>query len=71
MKKMGGLNSIINPIPGASKIKEQMGKLGNIEKEVKLQEALILSMTKKERQNPDTLNTSRKIRIAKGAGSNI
>jgi signal recognition particle subunit SRP54 len=71
MKKMGGLSSIMNLIPGASKIKEHLGKLSNLEKEVIMQEALILSMTKKERQNPDALNTSRKIRIAKGAGSTI
>ena len=71
MKKMGGLSSIMNLIPGASKIKEHLGKLSHMEKEIIMQEALILSMTKKERQNPDALNTSRKIRIAKGAGSTI
>ncbi len=71
MKKMGGLSSIMNLIPGASKIKEHLGKFSHMEKEIIMQEALILSMTKKERQNPDALNTSRKIRIAKGAGSTI
>jgi signal recognition particle subunit SRP54 len=71
MKKMGGLGSILNFIPGAGKIKEQLGKIGGMEKEIKTQEALILSMTKKERSNPDILNTSRKIRIAKGSGSTI
>jgi signal recognition particle subunit SRP54 len=71
MKKMGGLGSILNLIPGASKIKEQMGKMGNFEKEIKLQEALLLSMTPKERRKPEMLNSSRKWRIAKGAGSNI
>ncbi len=71
MKKMGGLSSIINFLPGGGKIKEHLGKLGGFESEIKMQEALILSMTKKERANPDILNTSRKVRIAKGAGSTI
>lgn len=71
MKKMGGLGSILNLLPGARKIKEHLGKLGGFEKEIKTQEALILSMTKKERRNPQILNSSRKHRIAKGAGSTI
>jgi len=71
MKKMGGLSSIMNLLPGAGKIKEHLGKMDGFEKDIKLQEALILSMTKKERENPDILNSSRKHRIAKGAGSTI
>jgi signal recognition particle subunit SRP54 len=71
MKKMGGLGSIVNLLPGAGKIKEHLGKLDGFEKEIKMQEALILSMTKKERQKPDILNSSRKHRIARGAGSTI
>jgi signal recognition particle subunit SRP54 len=71
MKKMGGIGSIMNLLPGMGKIKEQLGKLGGFEKEIKMQEALILSMTQKERVNPDILNSSRKHRIARGAGSNI
>jgi len=71
MKKMGGIGSIMNLLPGMGKIKEQLGKLGGFEKEIKMQEALILSMTQKERANPDILNSSRKHRIARGAGSNI
>ncbi len=71
MKKMGGLGGILNLLPGIGKIKEQIGQMGNIEKDIKLQEALILSMTKKERSNPDILNSSRKNRIAAGAGSTI
>lgn len=71
MKKMGGLGNILNLLPGAAKLKEQLGQLGGMEKDIKLQEALILSMTKKERQNPDILNSSRKNRIASGAGSTI
>jgi len=71
MKKIGGISNIINLLPGAGKLKEQMGKMTGIEKEIKLQEAIILSMTKKERDNPHILNSSRKHRIAKGAGTNI
>ena len=71
MKKMGGLGSIVNLLPGIGKIKEQLGKIGGMEKEIKLQEALSLSMTKKESANPDVLNSSRKHRIARGAGSTI
>lgn len=71
MKKMGGLSSIIKFMPGAGKIREHMGKMGDIENEVKIQEAMILSMTKKERQKPDILNSSRKRRIAEGSGTSI
>lgn len=71
MKKMGGLSKILNFIPGAGKIKEMMPQLGEFEQQIKSQEALILSMTPKERRKPEILNTSRKVRIAKGAGSNI
>ena len=71
MKKMGGLGSILGMLPGAAKIKEQMGKMNGLEKELKLQEALILSMTTNERRKPDILNSSRKHRIANGAGSTI
>ena len=71
MKKMGGLSKIINLLPGASKIKEKLSEMTHFEKEIVLQEALILSMTVAERNNPDILNSSRKHRIAKGAGSNI
>lgn len=72
MKKMGGLGGIMKFLPGAGKINEIMDQMGgNLEKEIKTQEAMILSMTKKERANPDILNTSRKNRIAAGSGTNI
>ncbi len=72
-KKMGGIASIIKFLPGAGKIREQMDKMGDFESEIKRQEAIILSMTKKERRNPDCLilSSSRKRRIATGAGSTI
>ena len=71
MKKIGGLGNIIKFIPGAGKIKEHLGQLTGVEKDLKIQEAIILSMTIKERKNPDILNTSRKLRIAKGSGTTI
>lgn len=73
MRKMGGVSSIVKFLPGMGQIKEQLDKMGDMEPEIKRQEALILSMTKKERQNPDMLimASSRKRRIAAGAGSTI
>ena len=70
MKKMGGLSSILNMLPGVSgKIKDIEGMVD--EKEMERKKAIILSMTPKERANPDILNPPRKNRIAKGAGVDI
>mgnify|MGYP004647172361 FL=1 len=67
IKKMGGFGSILNMMPGMNKIKE-----GDIdEKKVERIKAVILSMTPRERRNPDVLNYSRKMRVAKGSGSTI
>jgi signal recognition particle subunit SRP54 len=71
MRRMGGMSSILNLLPGVGALKEQLKNMTHIEKEIKTQEAIILAMTKKERENPEILNSSRKHRIAKGAGSNI
>jgi len=73
MKKMGGFASVLKFLPGAGKIREHMDKMGDVEGEIKRQEAIILSMTKKERQKPDLIiNTSaRKRRIAAGSGVTI
>ncbi|MCE3255524.1 MAG: ffh [Rickettsiaceae bacterium] len=70
MKKMGGLGSILKFLPGAGQIREQLQN-PKIEKEIKKQEALISSMTPKERLKPEILNSSRKRRIAAGAGGTI
>ena len=70
MKKMGGLGSILKFLPGAGQIREQLSN-PKVEQEVKRQEALINSMTPMERSKPDILNSSRKRRIALGAGSTI
>ena len=71
MKKMGGISSILSMMPGMTG-----GKMGDIEsmideKQLARMEAIVLSMTPKERQNPKLLNPSRKHRIAKGAGVDI
>jgi signal recognition particle subunit SRP54 len=68
----GGIAGIIGMLPGASKIidKVKESKL-NDKKLVLQQEAIILSMTKKERKNPDILHASRKQRIAKGSGTTV
>lgn len=76
MKKMGGLSSVLSMLPGMGSMMPGMGKMGDIsqmvdEKQMAKTEAIVLSMTKKERQNPEILNPSRKHRIAKGAGVDI
>ncbi|MCR5001817.1 MAG: signal recognition particle protein [Lachnospiraceae bacterium] len=72
MKKMGGLSSILGMMPGLGMgLKTQDLENAIDEKKMARTEAIVLSMTKKERQNPDILNPSRKHRIAKGAGVDI
>lgn len=69
IKKMGGMASIMNMMPGMNQLKGV--DLDGNEKMMDRVEAIILSMTKEERANPDLLNPSRKKRIAKGAGVDI
>ena len=71
MKKMGGIEGVMSFLPGVSKIKSQMDEAGVDEKIVIQNEAVILSMTKKERQNPKIIDGSRKKRIANGSGTDI
>jgi signal recognition particle subunit SRP54 len=71
MKKMGGIEGIMSFMPGVSKIKSQMDNAGVDEKIVIQNEAIILSMTKKERENPKTIDGSRKKRIANGSGTDV
>ena len=67
MKNMGGISSVLNMLPGlGNKAKEIESMID--EKDMARKEAIILSMTPKERANPDLLNLSRKKRIAQGAG---
>ena len=70
MKNMGGISSVLNMLPGlGNKAKDIEGLID--EKDMARKEAIILSMTPKERANPDLLNPSRKKRIAQGAGVDI
>ena len=71
MKNMGGMSSILSMLPGIGG--SQMKQLEDAidEKKMSRIEAIILSMTPKERANPDILNPSRKRRIADGAGVDI
>ncbi len=71
MKKMGGMEGIMSLLPGVNKIKEQMKNASIDEKIISTNEAVILSMTKKEREEPKVINGSRKKRIAAGAGADI
>ena len=70
MKKMGGLQQIMQMMPGMGAQLKGVD-LDDTEDSMKQIEAIIYSMTKKERSNPDIINPSRKIRIAKGAGVEI
>ena len=71
MKKMGGLASLMNMIPGMNQMKNQGVDAEEGEKRMARMEAIIFSMTEEERANPDLLNPSRRHRIAKGAGVDI
>ncbi len=71
MKKMGGIGSMMNLIPGMGKIKDQLANANIDEKIIARQEAIILSMTPRERQFPKLINGSRRIRIAKGSGTTV
>lgn len=67
IKKLGPLKNIMKMIPGVG----DLGDLAPAEKEMKKVEAIIQSMTKEERKNPEILKASRKIRIAKGSGTDV
>ena len=68
IKKMGDLKNVMNMIPGMGKMAKDIDINDGAFKKV---EAVIQSMTPKERMNPDLINTSRKNRIALGCGQNI
>lgn len=70
MKKMGNLADMVGMIPGLSG-KLKGADLNIDEKQMERTKAIILSMTKKERANPDILNGSRRKRIAKGSGTTV
>jgi len=69
MKKMGGMEGVLSMLPGVSKIKKQMDNANIDENIIKVNEAIILSMTKDERLDPKIINGSRKKRISGGSGA--
>ena len=71
MKKMGGMTGMMSYMPGVSKIKNMMDNNDFDEKIIDHQIAIIRSMTKNERAEPDILKASRKKRIASGSGRQV
>jgi signal recognition particle subunit SRP54 len=71
MKKMGGMKGILSMLPGMGKMQKQFSGAGMDEKLFNRQEAIINSMTPKERQNAKLLNASRKKRVAAGSGTSV
>ncbi len=71
LRKMGGMGSIMGMLPGVNKIKKQLGDAKIDENLLKRQEAIISSMTKRERRNPKLLDGSRRRRIAAGSGTTV
>ena len=70
MKNMGGLSSVLSMLPGIGSQVKDIDSMVD-EKDMARKEAIILSMTPKERSHPEILNPSRKARIARGAGVDI
>ena len=71
VRKMGSLESILQMIPGIPKQMKAMGDAGLDEKELGRVEAIINSMTRRERNNHLIINGSRRLRIAKGSGTSV
>lgn len=71
VKKMGSMESLLKMIPGASKAMKKAGNMQMPDKEMKRIEAIISSMTVKERRNHKMINGSRRVRIANGSGTRV
>ncbi|MDQ7832984.1 MAG: signal recognition particle protein [Desulfovibrionaceae bacterium] len=71
VRKLGSLEGILKLIPGMSQVRQKLGEVQMPEKEMARVEAIISSMTKKERVNPKIINQSRRERIAKGSGTTV
>ena len=69
LKKMGGAAQVLGMMPGMSKLKIKESDFD--EKKMERIKAIILSMTKKERDKPEIINSSRKKRIAAGSGTSV
>jgi signal recognition particle subunit SRP54 len=70
MKKIGSIDDLMGMIPGAASLKAKID-MGVMEAELKRVEAMIFSMTKKERANPDLIDGNRRKRIAQGSGTSV
>ena len=71
MKKMGGMEGVMSMLPGVNKMKAQMSQ-ANIDESMLIEnEAIILSMTKNEKENPKIISGSRRKRISQGAGVDV
>ena len=71
LQKMGGLGGIMGMLPGLGKMQKQIAAAGIDDSMIRRQEAIILSMTKKERSSVGLLNASRRKRIAAGSGTSV
>ena len=71
MRKMGGLSSMMGMLPGMGQIQKQIANAKIDDGLIKRQEAIIQSMTAKERRNVKLLNASRRKRIAQGSGTTV
>jgi len=71
MKKMGGMEGVMSLLPGVNKMKAQMDNASINEKMLVENEAVILSMTKKEKEKPKIISGSRRKRISQGAGVDV
>jgi len=70
MKKMGPLSQLLEMVPGLSRLSKDLAP-DVTDKQMKTIEAIINSMTRQERRNPDIINGSRKRRIARGSGTTV
>ena len=71
MQNMGGLGVLAGMMPGMKKAKAAMAQSGMDDKVLLRMDAIIGSMTPKEREKPELLNAKRKIRVAKGSGTQV
>jgi signal recognition particle subunit SRP54 len=71
IKKMGGMSGMMNFLPGMGKMKDKLAEANIDERMIARQEAIILSMTREERRNPDIIKARRKVRIASGSGTQV
>jgi signal recognition particle subunit SRP54 len=71
MKKMGGMEGVMSMLPGVNKMKAQMENSDINEKMLQENEAIILSMTKIEKNNPKIISGSRRKRISIGSGVDV